>query len=180
VTQIGAALKKVIPSVVRREELFITSKLWNDAHRPSEVEAQLDQTLSQLCTDYLDLYLIHWPVAFVPGRGNFPKRADKPDDCEVDETTSLVDTWKAMLALCSTGKVKAVGVSNFTIQQLEAISKATGENPAVNQIEAHPLLPQDDLVEYCKKEGIHLTAYSPLGNNREWIRDRGRVDGILK
>jgi L-glyceraldehyde reductase len=75
-----------------------------------------------------------------------------------------------MLALRSTGKVKAVGVSNFPIHHLEAITKATGERPAVNQIEAHPLLPQDDLVEYCNKEGIHITAYSPLGNNRKWTR----------
>jgi len=163
--EVGAALKRVIPSTVRREELFITSKLWNDAHRPSEVEKQLDITLSQLGTPYLDLYLIHWPVAFVPGRGLFPNRADKPGEAEIDEDTSLVDTWRAMLALRSTGKVKAVGVSNFTIQHLEVITKATGERPAVNQIEAHPLLPQDDLVEYCKKEGIHITAYSPLGNN---------------
>ena len=165
--QVGAALKKVIPSVVQREELFITSKLWNDAHHPSEVEKQLDTTLSQLDTPYLDLYLIHWPVAFVQGRGMSPTRADKPDQVEIDSETSLVDTWKAMLALRSSGKVRAVGVSNFTVQQLEAIIKATGERPAVNQIEAHPLLPQDHLVEYCKKEGIHLTAYSPLGNNRE-------------
>ncbi|KAF8262509.1 Aldo keto reductase [Lactarius quietus] len=164
--EIGAALAKVIPSVVQREELFITSKLWNDAHRPSEVEKQLDTTLSQLGTSYLDLYLIHWPVAFVQGRGMFPERADKPDQVEIESETSLVDTWKAMLALrSSTGKVRAVGVSNFTVQQLEAIIKATGERPAVNQIEAHPLLPQDDLVEYCKKEEIILTAYSPLGNN---------------
>src|SRR5260221_7389085 len=168
--QIGDALRKVIPSVVRREELFITSKLWNDAHRPREVERQLDATLSQLGTPYLDLYLMHWPVAFVPGRGAFPKRAGNPDEVEIDTETSLVDTWKAMLALRSTGKVKAVGVSNFAIQHLEAIIKATGEPPAVDQIEAHPLLPQDDLLEYCKKQGIHLTAYSPLGNNREWKR----------
>lgn len=153
------------PSVVQREELFITSKLWNDAHRPSEVEKQLDSALSQLGTPYLDLYLIHWPVAFVQGRGLTPRRADKPDQAEIDSETSLVDTWKAMLALRDTGKVRAVGVSNFTVQHLDAIIKATGERPAVNQIEAHPLLPQDDLVEYCKKEGIHLTAYSPLGNN---------------
>ena len=99
-----------------------------------------------------------------------PKRADKPDQAEIDSETSLVETWKAMLALRKTGKVQAVGVSNFTVKHLEAIIKATGETPAVNQIEAHPLLPQDDLVEYCKKEGIHLTAYSPLGNNREWQR----------
>lgn len=153
--------------MVQREELFITSKLWNDAHRPREVERQLDVTLSQLGTPYLDLYLMHWPVAFVPGRGASPKRAGHPDEVEIDTETSLVDTWKAMLALRSTGKVKAVGVSNFTIQHLEAITKATGERPAVNQIEAHPLLPQDDLLEYCKKQGIHLTAYSPLGNNRK-------------
>ena len=153
--------------MVQREELFITSKLWNDAHRPSEVEKQLDETLSQLGTPYLDLYLIHWPVAFVQGRGLVPTRADKPDQAEIDSGASLVETWKAMLALRSTGKVRAVGVSNFTVQQLEAIIKATGERPAANQIEAHPLLPQDDLVDYCKKEGIHLTAYSPLGNNRE-------------
>jgi L-glyceraldehyde reductase len=159
-TQVGDALKKVIPSLVRREDLFITSKLWNDAHHPSEVERQLDATLSQLGTPYVDLFLMHWPVAFARGRG-------KSDQVEIDTDTSLVDTWKAMLALRGTGKVKAVGVSNFTIQHLEAIVKATGERPAVNQVEAHPLLPQDDLVAYCKKQGIHMTAYSPLGNNRE-------------
>ena len=166
--QVGTALKKVIPSVVRREELFITSKLWNDAHNPSEVEKQLDITLSQLGIPYLDLYLIHWPVAFVSGRGMFPVREDKPDEVEIDVNTSLVDTWKAMIDLRKTGKVKAIGVSNFTIKHLDAIIKATGERPAVNQIEAHPLLPQDDMVEYCRKQGIHITAYSPLGNNSEW------------
>jgi len=165
VIQVGTALKKVIPSVVQREKLFITSKLWNDAHRPSQVEKQVDETLSQLGITYLDLYLIHWPVAFVSGRGLSPKRAGKDDEVEIDEKVSVVETWKAVLALRDTGKVRAVGVSNFTIQHLEAIIKATGERPAVNQVEAHPLLPQDDLVEYCKKEGIHITAYSPLGNN---------------
>jgi L-glyceraldehyde reductase len=166
--QVGAALKKVIPSIIQREELFITSKLWNDAHHPSKVEKQLDVTLSQLGTPYLDLYLVHWPVAFVSGRGTIPVCVDKPDEVELDVNTSLVDTWKAMIALRETGKVKAIGVSNFTIQHLETIIKATGEQPAVNQIEAHPLLPQDDMVEYCKKQGITITAYSPLGNNSEW------------
>ena len=171
--QVGVALKKVVPSVVRREELFITSKLWNNAHHPVEVEKQLDITLSQLDSPYLDLYLIHWPVAFVSGRETIPVRGDKPGEVEIDTNTSLVDTWKAMIALRKTGKVKAIGVSNFTIRHLEAIIKATGEPPAVNQIEAHPLLPQDDMVEYCKRQGIHITAYSPLGNNSEWKR---RVD----
>lgn len=94
-------------------------------------------------------------------------REDKPDEVEIDMNTSLVDTWEAMIALRKTGKVKAIGVSNFTIQHIEAIVKATGELPAVNQIEAHPLLQQDDMVEYCKRQGILITAYSPLGNNSE-------------
>ncbi|KAI0264120.1 Aldo keto reductase [Gloeopeniophorella convolvens] len=163
--EVGAALKKVVPSIVKREELFITSKLWNDAHQPAEVEKQLDITLAQLGTPYLDLYLIHWPVAFQPGRGLYPLRAGNDKEADLDTETSLVDTWRAMLKLRETGKVRAVGVSNFTVAHLEAIIKATGERPAANQVEAHPLLPQDDLVEYCKNENIHLTAYSPLGNN---------------
>ncbi len=171
--QIGAALKKVIPSVVQREELFITSKLWNTSHRPSDVEKELDVTLSELDTPYLDLYLIHWPVPFVSRGELLPLRADKPGEAEIDTEVSLVDTWEAMVALRSTGKVRAVGVSNFTIPMLEAIIKATGVRPAVNQVEAHPLLIQDDLVEYCKKEGIHLTGFSPLGNNSKWQRFGG-------
>ncbi|KII95513.1 hypothetical protein PLICRDRAFT_97032 [Plicaturopsis crispa FD-325 SS-3] len=163
--EVGAALKKVIPSVVKREELFITSKLWNSSHQPALVEKELDETLKQLGTDYVDLYLIHWPVAFVPGRGFYPPHPTKPGEVELDTETSLVDTWKAVIELKKTGKVKAIGVSNFTIEQIKGIIAATGETPVVNQIEAHPLLPQDDLVAFSKEHNIHLTAYSPLGNN---------------
>jgi L-glyceraldehyde reductase len=163
--EVGAALKKVIPSVVKREELFITSKLWNSAHQPAEAPKELDETLKQLGLDYLDLYLIHWPAAFPPGNGLVPDHPTKKGEVHLDLDTSLVDTWKAMIELSKTGKVKHIGVSNFTIEQIEGIVKATGVTPAVNQIEAHPLLPQDDLVAYCKGKGIHITAYSPLGNN---------------
>ncbi|KIK96353.1 hypothetical protein PAXRUDRAFT_10888 [Paxillus rubicundulus Ve08.2h10] len=160
--EVRRALRKVIPSVVSREQLFITSKLWNSSHRdrPQVVEAELDETLKQLDLIYLDLYLVHWPAAFVPGSGLFPAKSD--EEVHLDTEVSLVDTWKAMIELLDTGKVKTIGVSNlnFSIAQIQGIADATGVVPAVNQIETHPLLPQDG-----KEKGIHTTAYSPLGNN---------------
>ena len=161
--EVGAALKKLIPSVVKREDLFITSKLWNTEHQPDRVEPALDDTLKELGIDYLDLYLIHWPVALDPSSGELlPKEDGK---AKLDLKTTEAETWKAMVELKKTGKVKSIGVSNFSPSAIEQITKYTGVAPAVNQIEAHPLLPQDDLVEWHKKNNVHITAYSPLGNN---------------
>ncbi|CAK9784512.1 aldehyde reductase I [Cutaneotrichosporon oleaginosum] len=159
--EVGAGIKK---SGVSRDKLFITSKLWNNSHRPELVEADLDRTLKELGTDYLDLYLIHWPVPFKPGDELSPQENGK---AAIDwDAPSISETWKEVVRIFKeTKKVRAVGVSNFTQAQLEQIIKDSGATPALLQIEVNPNIIQDDLYKFAKERGITITAYSPLGNN---------------
>ncbi|KAH8659877.1 aldo/keto reductase [Xylariales sp. PMI_506] len=172
--EVAQGLKKALKEIpgLKREDIFITSKLWNTQHNPAIVEASLDKVLADLEIEYLDLYLIHWPVTFPEGKNQgddyFPLVAGKnePDgDVEIEEGIPLADTWKAMTQLPKS-KTRAVGVSNFSVPHIKAVIEATGVVPVVNQIERHPLLQQnDDLLPYLKENNIHLTAYSAFGNN---------------
>jgi len=159
--EIGEALSEIFKEgIVKREELWITSKLWNNAHKSEDVIPALKQTLKDLHLDYLDLYLIHWPVAFKPGVA-FP---ENDEDYLSLEEVPVIETWKKMLEAKEKGLTRHVGVSNFSATKLRDLISKTDDAPEMNQVELHPYLQQNDLLEFCSKNNIHLTAYSPLGS----------------
>ncbi|NRA68087.1 MAG: aldo/keto reductase [Pseudobacteriovorax sp.] len=160
--EIGRAISDSISDgICSRDDLWITSKLWNNSHESERVLEACKFTLEQLNLDYLDLYLMHWPIAFrsdvmAPENANgFLSLEDVP----------LSETWGALLSLQEKGLSRSVGVSNFSARRLQEIIDSSGCAPAVNQVELHPFLPQRELFDFCQKQNIHLTAYSPLGSN---------------
>lgn len=161
-TGVGKAFSSVFNSgKVKREEVWITSKLWNNAHKKKDVIPALKSSLKDLRLDYLDLYLIHWPVAFKPEIHTFPQTDNEYLSLE---EAPLIETWEAMLEAKKLGLIRHAGVSNFSIKKLDELSLLTDEMPEMNQFEIHPFLPQNELINYCHQRNIHVTAYSPLGS----------------
>lgn len=159
--EIGQALRESFKEgVVTRDQMWITSKLWNDAHAPVDVEPALNKSLSDLQLNYLDLYLIHWPVAlkkgvFLPESG---------EDMISLDALPISKTWQAMETAVDKGLCRHIGVSNFSIAKVKALLDNARLKPAMNQIELHPYLQQPGMLDFCNKNRIHVTAYSPLGS----------------
>lgn len=161
--EVGEGIKEGLQVTgLDRSELFITTKLWCTYH--TRVEQNLDMSLRALGLDYVDLYLMHWPVAMNP-EGNHDKFPTLPDGSrDIDWSRNHVDTYKDMEKLLTTNKVKAIGVSNYSKKYLEELLLNAKVVPAVNQIENHPLLPQQEILDICAENNILITAYSPLGS----------------
>ncbi|VUC26797.1 unnamed protein product [Clonostachys rosea] len=177
--QVGRGIKR---SNVPRDEIFITTKLWCNAHHPDDVAPALDDSLRDLDVDYVDLYLMHYPCSFKRGPELFPSG---PDGKMLTDSTHFVDTWKAMERLLESGKTRAIGVSNFSKLELEEILEKGSVVPAVHQTELHPYLQQKEFVDWHEEKGIKIIQFSPCGNLNtfysqvSWAKDEAKMTRLI-
>jgi alcohol dehydrogenase (NADP+) len=161
--EVGEALQAGLAAGgIARDDIFVTTKLWNSNHRPERVKPAFEASLEKLRISYLDLYLIHTPFAFQPGDEQDPR--DKDGNVIYDRGVTLFDTWKAMENLVDAGRCRAIGLSDVSLKQLLPIYEAARIKPAVVQVESHPYLPETELLEFCKQKDIVLLAFAPLGH----------------
>jgi aldehyde reductase len=161
--EVGEALQAGLAAGgIAREDIFVTTKLWNTNHRPERVEPAFEASLDRLGLNYLDLYLSHTPFAFQPGDEQDPR--DPSGNILYDRDVNLLETWRAMESLVDHGKCRAIGLSDITLDGLLPIYESARIKPAVVQVEAHPYLPETELLEFCKQKDIAFLAFAPLGH----------------
>jgi len=161
--EVGEALHTGMAAAgIAREHIFVTTKLWNTNHRPERVAPAFEASLNRLGLEYLDLYLIHTPFAFQPGDEQDPR--DQNGNVLYDNGVTLLDTWRAMESLVDRGRCRAIGLSDVTLDILSSIYESARIKPAVVQVESHPYLPETELLQFCKKNGVVLLAFAPLGH----------------
>jgi len=163
---VGDAMQEVFAAgAIQRTDVFVTTKVWNNNHRPERVEPAFEASRRRLQLDYIDCYLIHTPFAFRPGDEQDPR--DERGRVTYDSGVTLVETWQAFERLMDAGRCKAIGLSNVNLEQLKGIVEAARIKPAVVEVESHPYLPEWDLLDYCRQEGIVLLAFAALGHAME-------------
>jgi len=161
--EVGEALQEGLAAGgIAREDVFVTTKLWNTNHRPDRVRPAFDASLERLRLKYLDLYLIHTPFAFQAGDEQDPR--DASGNVVYDSGVTLLDTWRAMESLVDEGICRAIGLSDITLEGLLPVYEGARIKPAVVQVESHPYLPETELLEFCKAKGIVFLAFAPLGH----------------
>jgi alcohol dehydrogenase (NADP+) len=161
--EVGEALQAGLAAgKIAREDIFVTTKLWNSNHRPERVEPAFEASLDRLGLNYLDLYLIHTPFAFQSGDEQDPR--DQNGNVIYDKGVTLLDTWRAMETLVDHGRCRAIGLSDVSLDQVLPIYDAARIKPAVVEVESHPYLPETELLEFCKKKSIVFLAFAPLGH----------------
>jgi alcohol dehydrogenase (NADP+) len=161
--EVGEALQAGLAAEgIPRDDIFVTTKLWNTNHRPERVEPAFEASLERLRLDYLDLYFVHTPFAFQPGDEQDPR--DQDGNVVYDRGVTLLETWEAMESLVDRGRCQAIGLSDIHLDRLLPLYESARRKPAVIQVEAHPYHPQTELLEFCKEKGIVLLAFAPLGH----------------
>jgi alcohol dehydrogenase (NADP+) len=161
--EVGEALQAGLAAGnIAREDIFVTTKLWNTNHRPERVESAFEASLDRLKLKYLDLYLIHTPFAFQPGDEHDPR--DDNGEVLYDNEVTLLEPWRALESLVDDGRCGAIGLSDVSLDKLAPIYESARIKPAVIQVESHPHLPESELLEFCKQRGVVLLAFAPLGH----------------
>jgi alcohol dehydrogenase (NADP+) len=173
--EVGGALEEGLAAGgIAREDIFVTTKLWNTNHRPERVEPAFEASLNRLRLNYLDLYLSHTPFAFQPGDEHDPR--DQNGNVIYDNGVALLDTWRAMEGLVDRGRCRAIGLSDIGLNGLLPLYESARIKPAAVQVEAHPYLPETELLEFCKEKGVVFLAFAPLGHG---IRPGPLVDPVI-